>query len=653
MIGNELLKTAQTYLNPCLVKLFNAVFTSGIYPQIWSEGYITPIFKAENPKLPQNYRGITICNNIGKVFNSILNNRLDKFLVENNIIHENQIGFSKKSRTSDHIFVLKCILEKYLKTDTKKLFVCFVDFHKAFDTVIHPGIRYKLIRNGIHGLFYRIICNMYSSSMVSIKIGDKLTEPFTSSLGGRQGDVLSPNIFKLFLNDFSDIIENSNDSVYLQDKNISCLLYADDLILISDSEQGLQDRLNILHKYCKDWCMKININKTKVIIFNKSGRLITRNFNINNQSIECVKTYKYLGIMLTASGKFQRAQKVLFNKAMKASYKLYKEVNSLNPNVNTVLHLFDHTICPILLYGCENWGTLSAYKINNNNLSLFETFKDWDFEKLNVKFCKYLLGVNKKSTNIAVLSELGRYPIYLKLITQVLSYWHMLENEPSNLLKSAYEEYKSLYRSGYTDTWYSTVKFFCKTLNIDMNLSKTFGRNKFKNELKKTLKHKFLSYWNNIKQNQGESGKLSTYFQFKTRFTTEKYFELKNIINRSIVTKFRISAHRLRIETGRYERIRNSQGNLVMLDRGERKCLHCTLNEVEDESHMLFKCPIYETERATLLIYIQDNCKNFEHLSPNNKLIWLLSSEDTLLLNKLAVFLNKSFEIRKNHTLQI
>ena len=68
---------------------------------------------------------------------------------------------------------------------------------------------------------------------------------------------------------------------------------------------------------------------------------------------------------------------------------------------------------------------------------------------------------------------------------------------------------------------------------------------------------------------------------------------------------------------------------------------------------MLFKCPIYETERATLLIYIQDNCKNFEHLSPNNKLIWLLSSEDTLLLNKLAVFLNKSFEIRKNHTLQI
>jgi hypothetical protein len=70
---------------------------------------------------------------------------------------------------------------------------------------------------------------------------------------------------------------------------------------------------------------------------------------------------------------------------------------------------------------------------------------------------------------------------------------------------------------------------------------------------------------------------------------------------------------------------------LVMLDRGERICLHCTLNEVEDESRMLFKCPIYETERATLLTYIQDNCNNFEHLSPNNKLIWLLSNEDTVI----------------------
>ena len=133
--------------------------------------------------------------------------------------------------------------------------------------------------------------------------------------------------------------------------------------------------------------------------------------------------------------------------------------------MSTLLHLFDHTICPILLYGCDNWGTLSAYKINNNNLSLFETLQIFTGSKL-------------KSTNIAVLSELGRYPIYLNLITQVLSYWHMLENEPSNLLKSAYEEYfcKQLTLPGRTVQqlpFFKTVRLYtviCEII-IDHNIT--------------------------------------------------------------------------------------------------------------------------------------------------------------------------------------
>jgi hypothetical protein len=79
--------------------------------------------------------------------NTILNTRLDKFLAENNVIHESQIGFPKKLHTSDHLFVLECLVDKYINSGGKQLFVCFVDFSKAFDTVIHPGIRLKLLRN--------------------------------------------------------------------------------------------------------------------------------------------------------------------------------------------------------------------------------------------------------------------------------------------------------------------------------------------------------------------------------------------------------------------------------------------------------------------------------------------------------------------------
>ena len=211
-------KGAQSYIDKCLLKLYNAVLLSGFYPKQWTESFLVPIFKSDNPKQPENYRGIAVANCFGRIFNSVLNRRLDKFLLDNNIIHETQIGFSKQSRTSDHLFVLKCLIDKYTNSGNKKLFVCFVDFRKAFDTVIHPGIKLKLLQNNISGYFYRIICNMYSNNNMSVKLGNKLTKTFTSHIGVRQGDVLSPNLFKIFINDLSVTLEKSVHGAKLADK---------------------------------------------------------------------------------------------------------------------------------------------------------------------------------------------------------------------------------------------------------------------------------------------------------------------------------------------------------------------------------------------------------------------------------------------------
>jgi uncharacterized protein YmfQ (DUF2313 family) len=85
------------------------------------------------------------------------------------------------------------------------------------------------------------------------------------------------------------------------------------LVLISDSKQGLKKQLDILDTYCKDWCLTVNINKTKIIIFNKTGRLIKDNFILDGQEIECITRYKYLGIIILASGTFGEARKILYN----------------------------------------------------------------------------------------------------------------------------------------------------------------------------------------------------------------------------------------------------------------------------------------------------------------------------------------------------
>jgi hypothetical protein len=93
---------------------------------------------------------------------------------------------------------------------------------------------------------------MHGNNYMSVKLGNKLTDPFKSQLGVKQGVVLTPNIFKICLNDFGTLIDKSEIGTKLSNKTIGCLLYADDLVLISDSKQGLQNQLDILDTYCKD-----------------------------------------------------------------------------------------------------------------------------------------------------------------------------------------------------------------------------------------------------------------------------------------------------------------------------------------------------------------------------------------------------------------
>ena len=120
----------------------------GVSQKIWAKGIIVPIFKNGIQDDPANYRGLTIGSNICKLFTKILNIRLDKFCIKRQLIRNEQIGFSKGKRTSDHIFVLKTLIDKYCQQGSKRLFSCFVDFRRAFDTVRHQelfSINYALV----------------------------------------------------------------------------------------------------------------------------------------------------------------------------------------------------------------------------------------------------------------------------------------------------------------------------------------------------------------------------------------------------------------------------------------------------------------------------------------------------------------------------
>ena len=632
-ISNHMIKYGQTALLPCLKNIFNACLSHGLYPKSWGEGYITVIHKTGDTADTNNYRGITITSAIGKLFNSILNRRLDLFLKKYNIINDCQIGFSKKARTSDHMFILRTLFESYCSKG-ERLYACFIDFRKAFDTVIHEGIKFKLLQTGIGTKFYNVIKSMYSVSRSCIKLNNELTETFPIKLGVKQGDNLSPNLFKIFINDLPNYFSCITDGiVQLGEKNIHCLLYADDVVLLSKSSTGLQQRLHCLEQFCKEWCLDVNISKTKILIFNKAGRHLKENFTLATKPLECVTSYKYLGIHFTASGAFSLAQDELYKKATKALFKLQKEFLSLNPSVKTALHVFDHTIKPIILYGSEIWGAVNTTtaRFRNRSVQLDELYTKSPCEKLHLKFCRYILGVNNKSTKFAVLSELGRHPMGFSIVHQILNYWHRLENldETYPLLKAAYSTSKSIFVKN-KQSWYGLIDMV-KQLLPQVQSYLNASTSCFKAQCKQLLKSHFLEKWLKKKDELSLSGKLDTYCTFKHTFGIEPYLSiLEKFEHRKNFTKFRISSHKLMIEKGRYHGI----------PREERLCLRCDLKEIEDEIHFVFHCPHFAQSRRNLLSIISANCIMFNNMAVTDKLFWLMNCEDVEVLRNLSEFVN-------------
>jgi len=161
---------------------------------------------------------------------------------------------------------------------------------------------------------------MYRQTKLCVKIDDKITNFFNSNVGVMQGDNLSPTLFKIFLYDFQNNLNNDCDPVQLNRYKLNCLLYADDLVLLSSTRNGMQTCLDKLSLYCKQRGLQINLEKTKCLTFNSLGRISTVKFQIDGKFIENVKHFTYLGITVSASGCFNEARNVIYNKGMKAYF---------------------------------------------------------------------------------------------------------------------------------------------------------------------------------------------------------------------------------------------------------------------------------------------------------------------------------------------
>ena len=304
---------------------------------------------------------------------------------------------------------------------------------KAFDYISHISLLYKLKKLEIGSHVYALIKDMYVNvgSLLHVKVGSYLSNSFRSTIGVRQGDVLSPTLFNLYLNDIKDYLKSDVNTPCLDNKQINYLLYADDIVLLSCDEKSLQSSLNDLHDYCKKWKLEVNLNKTKIIVFSKSGKLVPTNIMLNGVKIEDVQSHKYLGLMFNTSGRFDVAKKDLLQRGLKAMYKVQSLFKYAKPNFVTSLHIFDHIVRPILLYGAEIWGDSSFCTKG----SVYNKLVSDVIEECHLKFCKFTLGVNKRAAKNAVYGDTGRLPIGFNAASAFIKYWYRLaRNEDSESL---------------------------------------------------------------------------------------------------------------------------------------------------------------------------------------------------------------------------
>ena len=238
-----------------LTELFNSCLRTSLLPTEWLKAVIRPIPKnrTSDLRVPLNYRGISLMPAIGKIYSALLGGRVRRFLEKHEILVNEQNGFQPNRSCVDHIFALDDLL-RIRKSTKEETFCSFIDFRKAFDYVDHEYLLYKLWQNGICGSTYRSIKTMYSKPISCVNVNGMLTDWFNVNSGVRQGDTLSPTLFALFINELAERVNSAKIGIpvsYEHDQ-ISILLYADDIVLLSTTWEGAQSQLDIL----SDWCRR-------------------------------------------------------------------------------------------------------------------------------------------------------------------------------------------------------------------------------------------------------------------------------------------------------------------------------------------------------------------------------------------------------------
>ena len=401
-----------------LLSIFNQCFNTGEFPEPWKKGNIITILKPNKPKEEvSSYRPITLLSCIGKIFERILQRRLEYILEKNNKLAVSQCGFCKGLGATDILLQIENIIRDSLQ-DNKICLIAYIDLKSAFDTVWDDAVIFKLNNFGIKGKLLKILYDFFKNRSIKVSLGGYESEDKIISAGTPQGSVLSPILFNVMLSDLPQQ-EGINLHTYADDITITCV-GAD----LKETKSRLQKYLSKLQKWSTDWNLKLNPQKCIMQYYTKR-KMSYPILKIHNTVLKYEKNHKLLGLIFDAP-KLHWKKHVDYlivesNRRLDLLKALSSSVWRASANILRTFHVL--YIRSKIDYGSTIYGSA-----NQNYLKKLEVIQN--------KALRFILGARNTSPIISMQAEAYLPPLNLHRGYLSIKQYIKLKYKPSTSLTS-------------------------------------------------------------------------------------------------------------------------------------------------------------------------------------------------------------------------
>ena len=320
--------------------LFNKIYQQEKIPEGWRNSLLLPIYKEKGDIQDcGNYRGIKLMPHTMKIYERVIEARIR----EETNVSEEQFGFMPGRGTTDAIFVLRQVIEKYREKE-KELHLVFIDLEKAYDRVPRQEVWRCLREKNVSEKYVRVIKDMYKGATTQVRSVVGTTEKFEVKVGLHQGSTLSPYIFYLLM----DVIVAD-----IKDQVPWSVLFADDVVLVARSREEAERKLEMWRRALEDRGLKISRTKTEYLWLN--GEDQGEGLKIEQAEVKKVKSFKYLGSYVTENGDMDEE----ISQRIKSAWYNWKKMSGVlcDKRISARLKgkVYKSVVRPALLYSSETW----------------------------------------------------------------------------------------------------------------------------------------------------------------------------------------------------------------------------------------------------------------------------------------------------------